>query len=343
MKVLFLHANTPDYLSAGLFHGLRSLLGENCVDLPRFDCMYKPLPEGMRQKIRGRGFTLYGLLNDIPALASDRFFIWENNIRDYDLYIIADIWRQWYDYERLCRLVKPERIIVIDPADKPRVFPWNNLIKEHRYFRRSLGFLRKSPKLYFKREMVGTREALAALPAISNLFSKYLLPAQIRPISFSIPAEKIISSYNTDRQGWFASNIVDAEVSEKIAGSFYTPLGEQRYAFETEEAYFTDIQECKFGITTMRSGWDCLRHYEIAANGAVICFKNLDQKPAGSAPHGLATSNCIIYRDYQNLMEQINALSNDAYAQLQNKSMEWIRLYTTEAVAQRFLDSLNIL
>jgi hypothetical protein len=340
MKVLFLHANTPDYLSAALFHGLRSLLGENCVDLPRFDCMYEPLADATRQKLRGHGFSLYGLLPEIPALASERFFIWESDIRNYDLYIIADIWRQWYDYERLCRLVDRERIIVIDPADKPRVFPWNNLIAEHRYFRRSLGFLKKPPRLYFKREMVGTREALSALPAIAGLFAKSLLPDQIRPISFSIPEEKIINDYSPDRSKDFASNIVDPEVSEKIAGSFYTPLGEARYAFDTETAYYADIRQSRFGITTKRSGWDCMRHYEIAANGAVICFKNLDQKPSGCAPHGLHAGNCIIYRDYTDLMNQVAQLSEGSYKELQQNSMQWIRNYSTSAVAQRFLESL---
>ncbi|CAN5721229.1 hypothetical protein BH10BAC3_BH10BAC3_33880 [soil metagenome] len=303
--------------------------------------MYKPYTEGMRKKIRGRGFTLFGLLDDIPELATERFFIWEKNILDFDVYIIADIWRQWDDYERLCRLVDRKRIVVIDPADKPRIFPWNNLAKEHRYFRRNLGFLRQLPHFYYKREMIGTREALAALPAISDIFSRYLLPEQIRPLSFSIPSEKIINNYTVERLQLFARNIVDAEVSEKIAGSFYTPLGEQHYAFDTEVAYYADIQKSKFGITTKRSGWDCMRHYEIAANGAVICFRNLDQKPVGSAPHGLNQTNCIIYKDYTDLMLQVDSLNSNAYLVLQQNSRQWIGNYTTSAVAQRLLDDLK--
>src|SRR5205814_364888 len=104
-----------------------------------------------------------------------------------------------------------------------------------------LGFLRQQPGFYYKREMAGTRAALTALPALSTLFARYLLPKQIWPISFSIPAEKI-SNYTGERPQLFASNIVDAEVSERVAGSFYTPLGEQRYAFDSEEAYYADIQ-----------------------------------------------------------------------------------------------------
>ncbi|MES2648299.1 MAG: hypothetical protein V4717_15590 [Bacteroidota bacterium] len=340
MKVLFLHANNPDYLSASLFHGLRLVLGDNCIDLPRFDWMYRPFPDLLKHQIRGYGFTLFGLIPDDPVSNNDRFKVCQDHIHEFDYYIIADIWRQWDDYSRLCRLVARDRIVVIDPADKPRVFPWNNLVKEHRYFRRSLAFLFKPVKYYYKREMVGTREALAALPALFDSFAKSLLPTKISPISFSIPEEKILRTDACERSQLFASNIVDEEVSEKTAGSFYTPLGEQQYAFDSEQAYYADIQQSRFGITTKRSGWDCLRHYEIAANGAVICFKHLDKKPVGCAPHGLDRTNCIIYDDYSDLMQQINCLSNDAYLQLKTNTRIWINNYTTTAVAQRFLDSL---
>jgi len=36
-----------------------------------------------------------------------------------------------------------------------------------------------------------------------------------------------------------------------------------------------------------RGGWDCLRHYEIAAAGAVPCVRQLEGKPSSCAPHGL--------------------------------------------------------
>ena len=35
MKVLYFHHNQPDYLAESLLHRLRTLLGKNCVDVPR--------------------------------------------------------------------------------------------------------------------------------------------------------------------------------------------------------------------------------------------------------------------------------------------------------------------
>jgi hypothetical protein len=275
MKVLFIHPNNPDYLGAGLFHGLRKILGENCVDLPRFDCMYKPYTDGIRNKIRGKGFTLFGLLDDIPQLAEERFFIWYRNIAQYDLYIIADIWHNWQTYCDLKRIVPPHKIIIIDPSDTQKIFPYVNCAVEARK-NISKFFVRidKNTK-YFKREISDSAKDFLGVPGYVPSFAyKWIFPEAIFPISFSIPDEKIRQIKPDKKNKLFVSNIVDEEISTKIPGSLYTPIGISDYKFDTEEEYYEDIEASKFGITTKRAGWDCLRHYEYAANGAVLCFKN---------------------------------------------------------------------
>ena len=78
-----------------------------------------------------------------------------------------------------------------------------------------------------------------------------------------------------------------------------------------ENQYYSDLQQSKFGITVKRGGWDCHRHYEIAANGAVICFRDLASKPQSCAPHGLNTSNTIIYNSVEDLKRQVEKLSDN--------------------------------
>ena len=91
-------------------------------------------------------------------------------------------------------------------------------------------------------------------------------------------------------------------------------------------------------ITTRRSGWDCLRHYEIAANGSVICFKNLEQKNPLCAPHGLLSNvNCLSYKNYNELMNKIECLTENQYLTMQKKSMEWIRSKTTTILVKSIL------
>jgi hypothetical protein len=125
---------------------------------------------------------------------------------------------------------------------------------------------------------------------------------------------------------------VDEEIANNIEGSFTT------YAFSGEEEYYHDLQMSKYGITTKRAGWDCLRHYEIAANGAVICFRNLQEKPVLCAPHGLiAGENCISYTSYEDLMNKIELISEDEYLRLQEESMNWVKQNTTVKRVEQLL------
>jgi hypothetical protein len=122
----------------------------------------------------------------------------------------------------------------------------------------------------------------------------------------------------------FASHIVDEEVAANVSENAHQNL------FDSEEDYYQDIQASKFGITTRRAGWDCLRHYEIAANGTVICFKDLANKPASCAPHNLIDGkNCIAYTDYSNLINKISVLSGTDYENLQRESLNWVHNNST--------------
>ena len=159
------------------------------------------------------------------------------------------------------------------------------------------------------------------------LTGKMPLP-KIHQISFSIPEIKIQTTWN-EKTKLFAKHIVDQEVSRHVKESVTS------YAFKNENDYYEDLRKSKFGITTKRGGWDCLRHYEIAANGAVICFKNLDQKSDFCAPHGLIDGyNCISYSDYSNLMLKIESLDEIAYKQMQLNSLKWVKSKTCENVVK---------
>ena len=68
MRILYISgAEGPDYVCDMLFHGLRRLLGADVVDVNRLWYMYAhEFGEGRHDKsqLYGRGFTLYGLLDD---------------------------------------------------------------------------------------------------------------------------------------------------------------------------------------------------------------------------------------------------------------------------------------
>ncbi|MFM6749262.1 MAG: glycosyltransferase family 1 protein [Dolichospermum sp.] len=338
MKVLYLHHNQPDYLAESLFHGLRTLLGKNCVDVPRYDSLYKPLTDKMRSKLRGNGFTLYGLLEDIPELAQERFF-WQQDIDTYDLIVIANIWEQWQQFWSVLSQYKLNNIVVLDGADQPAFFPYASI--KDKILNYPLSFLTPISKVkYFKRELMSGGYRYGIDKYLPSWLHSWLPVAENAiPISFSIPLEKITPIENMQKIKDFPIHIVDLEVAKNINEARFSELGSNTYFFQSENDYYQDLQQSRFGITTKRAGWDCLRHYELAANGCILCFRDIDQKPDTCAPHGLNESNCIIYNSYEDLMNKIHSLSPQKYLQLQHLTYDWIKNNSTIARAKLFLDS----
>ena len=54
------------------------------------------------------------------------------------------------------------------------------------------------------------------------------------------------------------------------------PGDRSTYIYDNEEDYYNMYQEARFGITHKKSSWDCLRHYEIIANGAIPLFRDIE-------------------------------------------------------------------
>lgn len=83
------------------------------------------------------------------------------------------------------------------------------------------------------------------------------------PITFSIPEEKMISYIPKKTK----------LLSSLIPGDLKT------YIYPTEKEYYTEYQKSCFAITTKKAGWDCMRHYEIVANGCLPYFPDLESCP----------------------------------------------------------------
>jgi hypothetical protein len=83
------------------------------------------------------------------------------------------------------------------------------------------------------------------------------------PFSYSIPDEFIVAS-----------------VPEKTqVQSFVVP--DQKYSFGPgeQQLYYNEYQRSRFAVTRKKGGWDCMRHYEILANGCIPIFENLEDCP----------------------------------------------------------------
>jgi hypothetical protein len=95
-------------------------------------------------------------------------------------------------------------------------------------------------------------------------FKRELLDADALPIQFAIPKEKII-----------------AEIPMKTRqmsphAPWEIPPGPR---YEKEADYYRDYGQSYFARTRKKAGWDCLRHYEIMAAGALPYFERLEECP----------------------------------------------------------------
>jgi hypothetical protein len=336
-RVLFLGHNKVDYLADGLFHGLRSVLGPAALDYPKREIAYAGYPPEALRRLRGHGFGLYGLLED---LSLDRTEVPARLARgEFDLVVVGDIWRDFGFYIEALRplqrlgAVGRTRVALVDGTDSPALYP-----NGRRFWRVPAwwGLPRAQTRFpYYKREWRGwtaTFRSYGAVPPFVPGAARRL--RNIRPIAFSFPAEKTLDQPPPKTKDW-PLHVVDAEVAKHVGAHTY-------YAFDAEEDYYADLRASRFGVTTKRAGWDCLRHYEIAANGAVPCFRALQRKPATNAPHGLDASNSISYRSWGDLRRQVEALSDQRYRELQQGALRWARANSTRERAAGFLQSMGL-
>lgn len=85
----------------------------------------------------------------------------------------------------------------------------------------------------------------------------------IYPLGYSYPSELFLNVSSPKTNVW----------AEVIPGLRET------YRFDTEQEYYKMYQSSRFAFTWKKGGWDCLRHYEIIANGCLPVFRDIDQCP----------------------------------------------------------------
>ena len=91
----------------------------------------------------------------------------------------------------------------------------------------------------------------------------------IYPIGFSITTQKIVT--NIPLKTRLLSPIIPGNSSD--------------YTYHREDEYYQAYRSSWFAITVQKSGWDCMRHYEILANGCIPLFIGLEECPLDTMVH----------------------------------------------------------
>ena len=123
-----------------------------------------------------------------------------------------------------------------------------------------------------------------------------------------------------------------------------------------EAEYFDDYSRSFFGFTRRKAGWDCMRHYEILAAGAIPYFANLSDVPANT----MASFPKALVQEAMSMPGLDVALSADGstlarasidhavfnhshYFVLLDRLQAWTRRHlTTVALAQRVLRVMGL-
>jgi len=103
------------------------------------------------------------------------------------------------------------------------------------------------------------------------------------------------------------------------------------YRFDTEYDYYRDMNTSWFGLTCKKGGWDCLRHYEILASGAVLLFKEYNNKPPLCSPVDLPTISYSTKSELHDIMYRLidNGKPTDEYNVLLDNQRRWLYTYGT--------------
>tara|TARA_S200002703_G_scaffold42949_1_gene37377 strand:+ start:3329 stop:4276 length:948 start_codon:yes stop_codon:yes gene_type:complete len=312
MKILFITTKSKfkqgDLLELSILNGLRSVLGSNCIDYPKKKIMYHDFSESPKNTLHGKGFTL--LTHKIADLSQDQRFICDI---DAILYGCGHMYGEGRapELEKYC-----DNIWFLDGHDL-----YGNAPKK--IFHDGESIIATQFTKCFKRELVE-----------QNLLDVY-------PTGFGIPTHRIMPIKLNNKTQMFQKTAPDNclfKTVNDLGGGF------KHHIFSEEKSYYEDLSSSWFGLTCKKGGWDCLRHYEIIASGALLLFKDYDRKPEYCSPQNLPCDSYTTDSQLKKIVSDyiVDGKPTKKYVDALLKQREWLIQHgTTEARALKILKTIN--
>ena len=319
MKILYIAPDCDDYLSNSVFHGLRSVLGEDLIDSTKQSKLYKSCTLDLTNKVHGRGFTLYKLLDDIEVDRSDIRRKITSQYFDYIIYGVINTGQQTsFEYIKEVFDVYPdEKIVFLDGADTIDMI---NDLYNHGW--------------YFKRELIGP----------VNRF--------IEPISFSIPKKKIRPL--NGKLDFFAPLIpgVGSTFIYNSEESYYEMYSRSLFGLTWKKAgwdclrhyeilaagcapFFVDIYHCPTSVLTTYPKDLAKKVFEL--KGLTLNYSPTQQFEYGGE-HNMTITNV----DYSKIQFDASEEYLCEYSMLVTEMQEYMREHlTTEATARYILNTIG--
>lgn len=314
MKILFITTKAADkqgdLLEVSLLHGLRTVLGDDCVDYPRKKVMYHDFSDTPKDTLHGRGFSL--LTTPIQDIKNRDIF---NQKFDYVIYGDGHMYGEDPNIEGIDEL-SDGNVWIIDGHDLYGDAP-HKIIHEGE-------------------EIIGTQ--------FTNCFKRELVETNddsVYPTGFGIPEDRIREVDFSIKDQLYQKTAPAHSLfnyANEMGGGF------AHHRFTVEEEYYNDLSRSWFGLTCKKGGWDCLRHYEIIAAGSLLLFRDYNKKPLFCSPQKLPCFSYSTKNELDNLMSSlvIEGKPTAEYLKMMDKQKEWLyNSGTTIARAKKIIEVLN--
>lgn len=148
------------------------------------------------------------------------------------------------------------------------------------------------------------------------------------PLQFGIPEIKIVQDIPKKERDF----------------AFIVPRQLNTYIYTQESDYYKDYQRSYYAITCAKGGWDCMRHYEILANGCIPYFVDLDK----------CNQNTMVFLPKELIQEAMHLpgvsyqridhrkFNKKRYFEILHQLLEHTRAYlTTRKIAEYMLRTVN--
>ena len=317
LNILFINQPTSEYGQSLLYHGLHSL-GHNVYPYYPNTFHYVHLKECdmdcENPQNPCKGNTGWGCLNHPAHLAlTQPYYIAPGTILDmkWDLVVTNN----GFGNERILRSLDrrgiPIACLDLGDSDQPAYPQWASV-------------LGRAPELYFRREYK------AGQPGFSLSYSWYAGNRAAHQLAFPVWDVSCLYRPTNSQRAGFAAAISEA-FDNSVVGA------------KPHKEYLETIGASLFSVALPGAGQDTLRHWEIPAQGTVLC------KPKSSIIVNndfTGGENCIEFENVEDLISQVKYYlnsSHDVYNKLrENCYSHFLKYHTTVARASEFLNKCGL-
>ena len=141
-------------------------------------------------------------------------------------------------------------------------------------------------------------------------------------------------------------NIVACVPEKAFDFAHIIPGKRETYIYDDrdEQEYLRNYRASYYGYTWKKGGWDCLRHYEILASGALPYFSDLADAPPtvlSFLPKRLILEGMrLLGVDVYHQRIDHTTFPSDKYYEIACKSLEYTRRYLTTKMVAKYLTPL---